>query len=76
MTCNYLKAVNNQDKKKFKNMEVTGIVNTQCSHVFIRASVDLEFGERYGSIFSDLVHTIDCVYLRYVNVDAVLAHAL
>ncbi|KAJ7710854.1 hypothetical protein B0H17DRAFT_914216 [Mycena rosella] len=45
-TCNYLKAVNNQDKKKFKNMEITGIVNTQCSHVFIQASVDLQFGER------------------------------
>ncbi|KAJ7674104.1 hypothetical protein B0H17DRAFT_946965 [Mycena rosella] len=45
-TCNYLKVVNNQDKKKFKNTEVTGDVNTQCSHVFVRASVDLEFGER------------------------------
>ncbi|KAJ6466512.1 hypothetical protein DFH09DRAFT_956689 [Mycena vulgaris] len=49
-TCNYLKAVNNQDKKKFKNMEITGIVNTQCSHVFIKTSVDLQFGERYANV--------------------------
>ncbi|KAK7059994.1 hypothetical protein R3P38DRAFT_2496266, partial [Favolaschia claudopus] len=44
--CVYLKAVKNQDKKKFKNMEITGIVNTQCSHVFVKASVDLQYGER------------------------------
>ncbi|KAJ7185127.1 hypothetical protein B0H12DRAFT_1083229, partial [Mycena haematopus] len=49
-TCNYLKAVNNQDKKKFKNMEITGIVNVQCSHVFIRTSVDLQLGERYANV--------------------------
>ncbi|KAJ6596536.1 hypothetical protein B0H10DRAFT_1828264, partial [Mycena sp. CBHHK59/15] len=47
-TCNYLKAVNNQDKKKLKNMEIMGVVNTQCSHVFVKASVDLQFGEWYG----------------------------
>ncbi|KAJ7480380.1 hypothetical protein B0H11DRAFT_1915796 [Mycena galericulata] len=28
-TCNYLKAVNKQDKKKFKNMAITGTVNCQ-----------------------------------------------
>ncbi|KAJ7789580.1 hypothetical protein B0H14DRAFT_2397373 [Mycena olivaceomarginata] len=49
-TCNYLKAVNNQDKKKFKNMEITGIVNVQCSHVFVQASVDLQFGEHYANV--------------------------
>ncbi|KAK6974846.1 CxC2 domain-containing protein [Favolaschia claudopus] len=48
--CNYLNAVNNQDKKKFRNMEITGIVNVQCSHVFVKASVDLQFGERYANI--------------------------
>lgn len=42
-----MKAVKNQDKKKFKNMEITGIVNVQCSHVFINASVDLQYGEKY-----------------------------
>ncbi|KAK6992405.1 hypothetical protein R3P38DRAFT_2570469 [Favolaschia claudopus] len=45
-TCNYLKAVNKQDKKKFKNMAITGTVNAQCSHVFILSSVDLHYGEK------------------------------
>ncbi|KAJ7449748.1 hypothetical protein B0H11DRAFT_1743513, partial [Mycena galericulata] len=57
-TCNYLKAVNNQDKKKFKNMEITGIVNVQCSHVFIKASVDLQFGERYANVDLALARAI------------------
>ncbi|KAJ6545752.1 hypothetical protein B0H19DRAFT_955848 [Mycena capillaripes] len=48
-TCNYLNAVNNQDRKKWKNMEITGLVDVQCSHVFIKASVDLQFGERSGA---------------------------
>ncbi|KAJ7244515.1 hypothetical protein C8J57DRAFT_1476804 [Mycena rebaudengoi] len=48
-TCNYLNVVNKQDKKKFKNMAVTGTVNCQCSHVFILSSVDLQYGEPYGS---------------------------
>ncbi|KAJ7239653.1 hypothetical protein C8J57DRAFT_1564709 [Mycena rebaudengoi] len=30
-TCNYLKAVNKQDKKKFKNMAITGTVNLSIS---------------------------------------------
>jgi hypothetical protein len=39
--CNYLKVVNKQNKKQFKNMAITGTVNCQCSHVFILSSVDL-----------------------------------
>ncbi|KAJ7194502.1 hypothetical protein B0H12DRAFT_1039135, partial [Mycena haematopus] len=50
LNCNYLKVVNNQDRKKWKNMEITGIVNVQCSHVFIKASVDLQYGERYANV--------------------------
>ncbi|KAJ6467656.1 hypothetical protein C8R47DRAFT_1056068 [Mycena vitilis] len=57
-TCSYLKAVNNQDKKKFKNMDVTGIVNTQCSHVFVKASVDLQYGERYVNVDISLAHAL------------------
>ncbi|KAF8135240.1 hypothetical protein K438DRAFT_1640334, partial [Mycena galopus ATCC 62051] len=57
-TCNYLKAVNNQDKKKFKNMEITGIVNVQCSHVFVKASVDLQFSERYANVDLALAQAI------------------
>ncbi|KAJ7447699.1 hypothetical protein FB451DRAFT_777855 [Mycena latifolia] len=56
--CNYLKAVNNQDKKKFKNMEISAIVNVQCSHVFIQASVDLQHGERYANVDLTLARAI------------------
>ncbi|KAJ6603168.1 hypothetical protein B0H10DRAFT_2195843 [Mycena sp. CBHHK59/15] len=42
-TCNYLKVVNKQDKKIFKNMAITGMVNCQCSHVF------LQYGERFSN---------------------------
>ncbi|KAJ7111002.1 hypothetical protein C8R44DRAFT_633535, partial [Mycena epipterygia] len=46
-TCNYLKVVNNQDKKKFKNMAITGTVNCQCSHVYVLSSVDMPYAERF-----------------------------
>ncbi|KAJ3493118.1 hypothetical protein NLJ89_g11089 [Agrocybe chaxingu] len=46
-TCSYLNAVNKQNRKKFKNMDITGIVNIQCSHVFVKSSVDLQLGERF-----------------------------
>ncbi|KAJ7659305.1 hypothetical protein DFH06DRAFT_989992, partial [Mycena polygramma] len=48
-TCNYLKVVNKQDKKKFKNMAVTGTVNCQCSHVIILSCVDMQYGERFAN---------------------------
>ncbi|KAJ7922159.1 hypothetical protein B0H13DRAFT_1525370, partial [Mycena leptocephala] len=54
-TCNYLKVVNKQDKKKFKNMAITGTVRTsttvncQCSHVFILSCVDLPHAERFAN---------------------------
>ncbi|KAJ7724162.1 hypothetical protein B0H14DRAFT_2281132, partial [Mycena olivaceomarginata] len=48
-TCNYLKVVNKQDKRKFKNMAVTGTVNCQCSHVFILSCVDSHYGERFAN---------------------------
>ncbi|KAJ7236499.1 hypothetical protein C8J57DRAFT_1247744 [Mycena rebaudengoi] len=40
--------VNKQDKKKFKNMAITGTVNCQCSHVFVLSCVDLQYGEKFG----------------------------
>ncbi|KAJ7051625.1 hypothetical protein C8F01DRAFT_1066754 [Mycena amicta] len=46
-TCSYLTVVNKQDKKKFKNMAITGTVNCQCSHVYILSTVDLHWGERF-----------------------------
>ncbi|KAJ7131849.1 hypothetical protein C8R43DRAFT_956812 [Mycena crocata] len=48
-TCSYLNAVNKQNKKKFKNMAITGTVNCQCSHVFVLSSVDLQYGERFAN---------------------------
>ncbi|KAJ6467420.1 hypothetical protein C8R45DRAFT_778039, partial [Mycena sanguinolenta] len=48
LTCNYLKVVKKQDKKKFKNMAITGTVNCQCSHVFILSTVDLPHAERFA----------------------------
>ncbi|KAJ7067667.1 hypothetical protein C8F01DRAFT_1342934 [Mycena amicta] len=48
-TCTYLTVVNKQDRKKFKNMSVTGTVNVQCSHVFILSTADLHHGERFSN---------------------------
>ena len=45
-TCSYLKAVNKQEKKKIKGLDVTGVVNVQCSHCFVLSSVDLQLGEK------------------------------
>ncbi|KAJ7656586.1 hypothetical protein B0H17DRAFT_1213791 [Mycena rosella] len=43
------KVVNRQDRKKFKNMDVTGTINAQCSHVFVIASVDMHHSERFAN---------------------------
>ncbi|CAA7271018.1 unnamed protein product [Cyclocybe aegerita] len=48
-TCSYLNAVNKQNRKKFNNMDITGIVNAQCGHVFVKSSVDLQLGERFAN---------------------------
>ena len=45
--CSFLKVVNKQNQKKFKNMDIPGVVSIQCSHVFIKAMVDLQLGEKY-----------------------------
>ncbi|KAF7293345.1 CxC2 domain-containing protein [Mycena kentingensis (nom. inval.)] len=37
------------NKKKFKNMAVTGTLNCQCSHVFVLSSVDMHYGERFSN---------------------------
>ncbi|KAJ3833141.1 hypothetical protein F5878DRAFT_665910 [Lentinula raphanica] len=46
-TCSYLNIVNNQNKSKFKNMKITGVVNVVCSHSIIRSSVNLLKGEAH-----------------------------
>ncbi|KAE9392533.1 hypothetical protein BT96DRAFT_830492, partial [Gymnopus androsaceus JB14] len=50
-TCNYLKVVNNQNKKKFKNMRYSGVVNVSCNHCVISSSMNLRKGEAFK--FSD-----------------------
>lgn len=44
--CNFLKAVNKQNIKKFKSMKITGVVQCCCDHIFIWSCVDLQKGER------------------------------
>ncbi|KAG5635468.1 hypothetical protein H0H81_011141 [Sphagnurus paluster] len=44
--CNYLNAINKQDRKKFKNMDITGIVNIQSPHVLVESSVDIQYSEK------------------------------
>ncbi|KAJ3710758.1 hypothetical protein C8R42DRAFT_596813 [Lentinula raphanica] len=46
-TCSYLSIVNNQNKSKFKNMKITGVVNVVCSHSIIKSSVNLFKGEAH-----------------------------
>ncbi|KAJ3511561.1 hypothetical protein NMY22_g15609 [Coprinellus aureogranulatus] len=55
-TCKYLNVMNKQDRKKFKNMDITGIVNVQCGHVFIKASTDMQLGERFANSDHALHH--------------------
>ncbi|KAE9397267.1 hypothetical protein BT96DRAFT_941094 [Gymnopus androsaceus JB14] len=57
-TCNYLKVVNNQNKKKFKNMRYSGVVNVSCNHCVIRSSMNLLKGE--GFKFSD--YALQCAF--------------
>ena len=45
-TCAHLNAVNMQDKIKFKNCDITGVVNVECRHILILSMVDLQKGER------------------------------
>ncbi|KAK0477811.1 hypothetical protein IW261DRAFT_1565594 [Armillaria novae-zelandiae] len=45
--CNYLKVVNNQNKRKFKSLEVTGVVSCACTHIYVLSAVDLQVGEQF-----------------------------
>ncbi|KAK1230542.1 hypothetical protein PQX77_006367 [Marasmius sp. AFHP31] len=78
-TCNYLKVVNNQDKKKYKNMAVTGIVGVQCSHVFMLSAVDLTAGEGFTYTDKAFAHAIshtrrDCNNSHFSSCDGCLAY--
>ncbi|KIY51161.1 hypothetical protein FISHEDRAFT_57253 [Fistulina hepatica ATCC 64428] len=45
--CVTLNVVNKQKESKFKGMDITGVVNCQCSHICIRTSADTHLGEGY-----------------------------
>ena len=45
-SCTYLKSVNHQNKSRFANLAVTGVVDVQCDHSIVRSVVDLQKGER------------------------------
>ncbi|KAJ3760135.1 hypothetical protein EV360DRAFT_81473 [Lentinula raphanica] len=55
-TCSFLNIVNNQNKSKFKNMKITGVVNVVCSHSIIRSSVNLPKGEAHKFTDFALAH--------------------
>ncbi|KAF9037448.1 hypothetical protein BJ165DRAFT_1532135 [Panaeolus papilionaceus] len=67
-TCNHINAAEKQDWKKFRNMDVTGIVNIGCSHTFIKSSVDLQLGERFVNTDMALHHAL--VQHRLLHVPA------
>ncbi|KAF9545130.1 hypothetical protein CPC08DRAFT_823958 [Agrocybe pediades] len=56
--CEHLKAISALNRKKFKNMDITGIVNIQCSHVFIKSMVDLQLGEKFANTDYAFSHAI------------------
>ena len=73
--CDHLNVYTKQNRKKFKNMEITGIVNIQCSHVFIKSTVDLQLGEKYVALFWLMILSLTFGN-RHGNVDYALDHAI
>ncbi|KAJ3506738.1 hypothetical protein NMY22_g17151 [Coprinellus aureogranulatus] len=74
-TCTNLNAANKQDRKKFKNMDITGVVNIQCSHVFVKSTVDLQMGERFDN--TDLAYAQTLGLYRCLDVtDISLRHII
>ena len=73
--CDHLNVHTKQNRKKFKNMEITGVVNIQCSHIFIKSTVDLQLGEKYVTFFGFIISSLTFGN-RHGNVDYALAHAI
>lgn len=45
-------------------MDVTGVVQIQCSHVMVKSTVDLQLGERYfGSASNAFKFNTDNIYI-------------
>ncbi|KAK1224325.1 hypothetical protein PQX77_012776 [Marasmius sp. AFHP31] len=66
--CGHLKTINKQNKVKFKNMDISGIVNCQCCHIFIRSTSNLKCGERWVSVDECLSRGVS---QRFVEEDGV-----
>ncbi|THU92548.1 hypothetical protein K435DRAFT_800385 [Dendrothele bispora CBS 962.96] len=48
--CNHVKVIANQGRIQNQNCAKTGAVNTQCDHVFVMATADMQNGERYANV--------------------------
>ena len=56
-------------------MEITGIVNIQCSHVFIKSTVDLQLGEKHVVLFQLIIPSLTLCN-RHGSIDYALDHAI
>lgn len=58
--CTYLNTISRQNKKKFRGMDVTGVVNVMCDHGIPQGMVDLQVGEQFANTDLALAHTLHC----------------
>ena len=56
-------------------MEITGVVNIQCSHIFIKSTINLQLGKKYITLFWLMISSLTFGN-RHGNVDYVLDHAI
>ncbi|THU98523.1 hypothetical protein K435DRAFT_818833 [Dendrothele bispora CBS 962.96] len=54
--CNHVKVIANQGRIQNQNCAKTGVVNTQCDHVFVMATADMQNGERYANVDASSHH--------------------
>ncbi|KAJ3816710.1 hypothetical protein F5880DRAFT_1512414, partial [Lentinula raphanica] len=54
--CNHVKVIANQGRIQNQNCAKTGVVNTQCDHVFVMASTDMVNGEGWPVVDASLHH--------------------
>ncbi|THU83090.1 hypothetical protein K435DRAFT_823037 [Dendrothele bispora CBS 962.96] len=54
--CNHVKVIANQGRIQGQNCAKTGVVNTQCDHVFVMATADMQNGERYANVDASSHH--------------------
>ncbi|THU76108.1 hypothetical protein K435DRAFT_705621, partial [Dendrothele bispora CBS 962.96] len=57
--CNHVKVIANQGRIQGQNCAKTGVVNTQCDHVFVMATADMQNGERYANVDASSHHAFE-----------------